>query len=134
MLNAISPRPTAAATTTTSDARIYLVLVKREPAPAPMTKPGPGPGPGGAVFYVQTSTRDAELANELAMATFRDIWARAFGGSAAQEERRKGSVVSWRLTGGEDGGLRHLHLSAALAGGEKVAEVWVEGAGVVARA
>jgi hypothetical protein len=131
MLEAISSRPAA----TSDAARIYLVLVKEEPPPPTTTTMAkPGPGPGGVVFYVQTSTRDAELANELAMATFRDIWARAFGGSAVKEARRKGSVVSWRLGGGEDGGLRHLHLSAALAGGEKVVEVWVEGSGVVARA
>ena len=117
MLDALAanvPRPASP-----ENVRMYLVRVEEQ-----STTTTSSTGSTNPRSHIQTSTPDLELANELATAELRSLWAKRF------ESGSSGSpVVDWRLEG-EDG---RLWVSTALPGGEERVTVWVERVRIVVR-
>lgn len=144
MLDAVAEATARAAATARSGSGpgtgMYVVVVKEDP-PTADSGSGSGSGSGAgagagsaakseALFRVEKATRDLVLANELAMAAFRDLWATVSTESRVSEDQEgKGSVLRWRLEGADG----RLHVTAALPGGQGSVAAWVEGATVATR-
>jgi len=108
--------------------RCAYVVVEREPASGPCVD---------VIRRIESITEDLPLANELAIARFRDLWLTSLEAAAAADasgdrvqhrEEQPGTVakVQWRLN---DGG--RLHVGIILPGGGAPVCVWVEAHPVV---
>ena len=102
------------------NARMYLVRAEEQSTTTSST----GSTISSFRSHIQTSTPDLELANELATAELRSLWARRFESGASDSP-----LLDWRLEG-EDG---RLWVSTALPGGEERVTVWVEAVRIVVR-